>query len=142
MDATLHQKIDPSLFPSCLASTLRWFQIANWKKIFLIAFRQILSKILSVVHIFSFIITTYLKKFTGSKSLSTKQCSAELSSWIIPHVFPFYEKCIPSFHLASCQYHIWTAYDRFRGNLEVGGRIRLSSKKSTSPNRNFHVITQ
>ena len=142
MDATPYRKNDPPLFPSCLTSSLPWLQITNCKKIFLIAFRQILSKILSAVHIFSFIITTYLKKFTGSKSLSTKQCSAELSSWIIPHVFPFYQKYITSFHLASSQCHVWTAYDRFGGNLEVGGRIRLSSKKSTSPNRNFHVITQ
>ena len=108
MDATPHQKIDPSLFLLCLTSSLPWLQITNWKKVSLIAFTKILPKILSVVHIFSFIITAYSKKFTGSKFLSTKQCSTELSSWIIPHVFPIYQKRITSFHLACCQYHVWT----------------------------------
>ena len=46
---------------------------------FLIAFRQTLPKILAVVHIFSFIITTYLKIFSKIKSIGTKKCPSDLS---------------------------------------------------------------
>ena len=53
--------------------------IADHTKVSLTAFGQILPKILPVVHISSFIIMTYLKKFIGIKSLITKQCLAELS---------------------------------------------------------------
>ena len=48
------------------------------EKISLFALDKFKQKMLSVVHIFSFIITAYLKKFIGSKSLSTNQCQAEL----------------------------------------------------------------
>ena len=68
----------------------------------LIAFRQILPKTLPVGHIFSFINTTYLKKFIGIKSLSTKQCSAESSAWIIPPVSPILPKMF--FLLSSCMF--------------------------------------
>ena len=54
------------------------------KKVSLIVFRYISSKILPLVHIFSFTIMTYLKKLTGIKSLNTKQCLAGFSSRIIP----------------------------------------------------------
>ena len=49
------------------------------KKVFLIAFRQILPKILPLAIIFSNIIMTNLKKLIGNKSLNTKQCPAGLS---------------------------------------------------------------
>ena len=54
------------------------------KKISLIAFRQILSKILPEACIFSNTVMTYLKKFVGTKSLNTNQCPAGLSPRIIP----------------------------------------------------------
>lgn len=47
------------------------------KKWSLIVFRQISRNILLVVHIFNFIITDYLKTFSGIKSLSKKHCPAE-----------------------------------------------------------------
>ena len=117
-------------------------QIIYWKKVSLIAFRQILPKILSVLYIFSFIIRTYLKKFTGIKSLSTKQCPAELSPWIISHVSPFYQKCITSFYLACDHYHVWTAlpFPRnlpFAGIPVDGGKILSSSKKKKKKNPHF-----
>ena len=46
------------------------------KKVALITFRQILSKILPVASIFSYTILTYLKKLDGTKSLNTKQYPA------------------------------------------------------------------
>ena len=100
LDVTPHQKIESSPFPSCLTPSLPWLQITYWRKVSLIVFRQILSIILSAVHIFSSIITTYLKKVIGIKSLSTKQRQAELSPRIIPPVFPILQKM---YHfLSSC----------------------------------------
>ena len=70
------------------------------EKVSLIAFRQIVSKLLPLVHIFSFIITTYLKNFIGVKSITTKQFPPELSPWIIPPVFPISSKMFPL--VSSC----------------------------------------
>ena len=83
-----------------------------------------------MAHIFSFMITTYLKKRIGIKSLSTKQSPAELS----PLYPPSYQKCITSFHLACCPCHVWTALPLpsnlpFGRNPVDGGRISSSSKK-------------
>ena len=48
-----HQKIESSPFPSCLTPSPPL--IADyWKNVSVIAFRQILSEILPMVHIFSF----------------------------------------------------------------------------------------
>ena len=134
MNVTPHQKFESSPFPSCLTSSLPWLQITFWKKVSLITFRQILPKSLSVVHIFNFIITNYLKKFPGIKSLSTKQCSAELSPWFISYVSPFYKKRITSFHLPCCPYHVWTVLPLppnlpFGWESVNGRRILPSSKK-------------
>ena len=79
----------------CLTSSLPWLQTIYWKKVSVIAFRNIAPKILPVVHISSLIFTTYLKKFIGIKSISTKQCPAELSPWIIPPVSPILPKMFP-----------------------------------------------
>ena len=49
------------------------------KKASLIAFRQTLTKVLSVAYIFSNTTMTNLKKLTGNKSLNTKQYPARLS---------------------------------------------------------------
>ena len=70
------------------------------KKVSLIAYRQILPKILHVVLIFSFTIMAYFEKFVGIKSYSTKQCPAELSPWIIPPVLLILPKMFPL--LSSC----------------------------------------
>ena len=70
-------------------------QTLYWKKVGLRVFRQILQTILSVVYIFSFIITTYLKPFSGMKTLSKKQRPAELSLWIITRVYPILPKMFP-----------------------------------------------
>ena len=106
---TVHQKIDCCPFPSCLTPFFPWLQITYWKKVSPIAFRQILPKFLPMVHIFSFIIWTYLKKFIGIKILSTKQYPAELSPWSIPIYSPSCQKCFPSFHFACCPHHVWTS---------------------------------
>ena len=78
-------------FPFCLISP----PPKNWvplypdhrphigKKVSLIAFRQILSKLLPEACIFSNTIMTYLKKFVGTKSLNTKHYPTGLSSRII-----------------------------------------------------------
>ena len=58
----------------------------------LIAFRQILVKILPAACIFSYTIMTYLKKLHGTNSLNTKQCPVGLSTRIIPQVSPFLPK--------------------------------------------------
>ena len=72
-----HQKIEST----CLLITDHILE----KKI-LIAFRQILSKILLEACIFSNTIMAYLKKkLIGTKFLSTKQYPAGLSPKIIPH---------------------------------------------------------
>ena len=55
------------------------------KKVSLIAFRQIFSKILPDAYIFSNTVKIYLKKFIGTKSINTKQYQAGLSPRIIPH---------------------------------------------------------
>ena len=128
MDVTHYRKKKSSPFPSCLTPSLLWLQTKCWKKVSLIVFRQILPKVFPVVHIFSFIITTYLKKFAGIKFFSTKQCPAESFPWIIPHISPFYQRCIISFHLACCRYHILTALPLppnlpFWRNPVDGGRI-------------------
>ena len=54
------------------------------KKVSVIAFRQILSKILPKACIFSNTIITYLKKFIGTKSFNTKHWTAGLSPRIYP----------------------------------------------------------
>ena len=58
------------------------------KKTSLIAFRQILPKILSVAFTFSYTIMTNLKNLIETKSFNTKQCPAGLPLNIIPHYFP------------------------------------------------------
>ena len=58
------------------------------KKVTLIAFRQILSKLLPEACILSNTMMTYLKKLVGTKSHNTKQCSARLSPRILPHYPP------------------------------------------------------
>ena len=100
LDVTPYQKIESSLFPSYLTPFLSWLQTTYWKKVSLTAFRRILQKVLPVVHIFSFIITTYLKKFIGIKYLITKQCPVVLSPWVIPPVSPILPKIFPL--LSSC----------------------------------------
>ena len=90
-----HQKIECYSFPSCLTPSLHWLQTTYWEKVSLIAIKEILPKIFPMVHIFSFIITTYLKNFIGVRTLSTKQYPAELSPWSIPPVFPILPKMFP-----------------------------------------------
>ena len=60
-----------------------------------------LPKFLPTVHIFSFTILTYLKKFIANKSLNAKQCPAGLSPRIIPLscILPLAKNCL-SFNLA------------------------------------------
>ena len=88
-------KIESSPFLLCLILSLPWLQTLYWKKVGLIVFRQILQTILSVVYIFSFKIKTYLKTFSGMKTLSKKQYQAELSLWIITPVYPILPKMFP-----------------------------------------------
>ena len=95
MDVTSHQKLSPPLF--FYASSYPSLNCRRYigKKVGLIVFRQILQTILSVVYIFSFKIKTYLKTFSGMKTLSKKQYQAELSLWIITPVYPILPKMFP-----------------------------------------------
>ena len=70
---------------------LLWWKTTYWKTI---DFRQILSKILSVTHIFSYTIMTFSKKLARTKSLNTQQCPG-LSSRIIPRVSHMLPKLSP-----------------------------------------------
>ena len=54
------------------------------KNVSVIAFIQILPKILPAAYIFSYTIMTNLKNLIGNKSLNTKQCPAGLCPRIIP----------------------------------------------------------
>ena len=74
----------------------------------LIAFRQIVSKILHVASIFSYTIMTYLKKLDGIKSLNTKQCPSGLSPRIIPKMSPFLPKIFLPLMLFCCSCQVWT----------------------------------
>ena len=74
----------------------------------LIAFRQIVSKILHVASIFSYTIMTYLKKLDGIKSLNTKQCPSGLSPRIIPKISPFLPKIFLPLRLFCCSCQVWT----------------------------------
>ena len=64
-----------------------------WKKVSLIAFRQILLNVFMHFHacIFSYTIMAYLKKLDGTKSLKTKYYPVRLSSRIIPRYLPSYQ---------------------------------------------------
>ena len=148
------QKFGSSPFLSCLIPSLAWLQTTYRKKVSLIVFRQILPNILPVVHIFSFIIMAYLKKFIGIKFLSTKQCPAELSPWIIPPLFPILPKMFPL--LLSCllsppcmdcptpSHKLWKNPRRCGENPAQQQRKCLfpTPEEFPSPNRNFYLITQ
>ena len=78
----------------------------------LIAFRQIVSNLLPLVQIFSFIITTYLKNFIGMKSITTKQFPPEISlnyTPCIPHLIKKFSPCFilliaPTMYKRSCPF--------------------------------------
>ena len=78
LDTTPTEKLSPPV---------PWSQTTYWKNIlvFLIAFRQILSKILPEECIYSNTIMTYLKKLVGTKSINTKKYPVELSPINIPY---------------------------------------------------------
>ena len=100
------------------------------EKIISKAFRQIVPKTLPMVQIFSFIITTYLKKVIGIKTLSTKQYPEELSPWSIPTIFPILPKMFPllSFSLLSppcMDCPTFSSKPTIWENLIDGGRILL-----------------
>ena len=72
-------------FSSCLTPFFSWLQITYLEKRYLWVFRhKFYQKILPVMHIFSFTIMNYLKRFIGIKPLNRKQCPAGLSPIIIP----------------------------------------------------------
>ena len=108
------------------------------KKEFLIAFRQILPKILPAAYIFSNTIMINLKYFTGNKSLSKKQCPAELSPRIIPlNIYgkPWGWGRIP----ANSQ-----KFSNFPTRKILLNKFTSSTVKSVIPspsNSNFHLIT-
>ena len=93
-DLQLRQGSESFPFPSCLTPNLLWLQTTYWKKVFLIAFRQILSNILSVVHIFM------IKNWIRIKSF-------------FPEFYPLYspscQKCSHFFHIVCRPDHGWTA---------------------------------
>ena len=89
-----------------------------------------------MVHIFSFIITAYLRKSTRIKTLGTKQCAAELSPWIVSPVFPYLTKNPPPqfiLVIAATMYGLpypFLQTYRLGKNPVDGGRISSSSKKN------------
>ena len=135
LDVTHHQNIESSHLSSCLSLSLSWFQTTCWKKVSLITFRQILPKTLLAVHIFSFIIITFLKKFIEIKSLMIKQYLVELSPWIIPPASLILPKMLI---LLLCCLLPLSCIDfpanfpnlPFRGNPVNGEKIQPSSKNN------------
>ena len=75
------------------------------KKIPLIAFRQILQRILPVAHIFAY---TIKKKLFGTEFHNTKHCPSGLSPRIIPPVFPLLPKMSPPLMLRFYFPQVWT----------------------------------
>ena len=137
------------------------------KKVSLIAFIQILPKILPAACMFSYTIMTYLEKLDGTKSLNTKQCPAWLCSRIIYHVSPFVPKMFPPLMLLYYTHQVWTVppspeplwktqgmgknstqqpkiYPFPKPERSPFNRFTSSTIKSVIPsasNTNFHVIT-
>ena len=88
LDVTSLQKNVSFPFPSCLTLSLPWLQTS------FIAFRQVQPRSLLVVHIFSFIITTYLKEFIGIKSLNTVSRRIICLNYTLLYP-PYFQKCPP-----------------------------------------------
>ena len=88
--------------------SLSWSQITYWKKVSLIAFRQILPKVWPMTCIFSYTILIYLKNLDLTKSLNTKQCPAGLSPRIIHQLSPFLLKMSLPLMLLCSTHHVWT----------------------------------
>ena len=88
LDVTSLQKNVSFPFPSCLTLSLPWLQTS------FIAFRQVQPRSLLVVHIFSFIITTYLKEFIGIKSLNTVSRRIVCLNYTLLYP-PYFQKCPP-----------------------------------------------
>ena len=115
------------------------------KKKSLTDFRLMLPNVLLWVHIFSFIITTYLKNLIGIKLFNTKQHPAKLSPRIMP---------TRNLHLKNNVHHpsIWrvviTRYglpSPFLQTLKenaVNEKLIQPRSKFPLPNSNFHDITQ
>ena len=135
---------ESSRFSSCLTPSLPWLQITYWRKVSLKAFRQILPKMLSLVNIFSFIITTCLKSSLQLNPLIQNSVQQNY----LPEFYPMYPHFIKN---------VWTALPLpsnlpFRRNPVDEGKIPQSTekenahfpyqKKCSSPNSNFYVITQ
>ena len=155
LDVTHHQNIESSHLPSCLTLSLSWFQTTCWKKVSLITFRQNLPKTLLAVHIFSFIIMTFLKKFIEIRSLMTKQCLVELSPWIIPPASPILPKLLilllSCLLPPSCRLPCRFPKPTVQGKPCKWGKNPTQQQKwcsfpapeiSPSPNSSFQVITQ
>ena len=108
-------------------------------------FRQVLPKVLPVVHIFSFIITTYSKKKKKKKkkpirikSLSKKTVQQNYLPESYPLYLPSYQKYVTFFYLACGPYHVWTALPLFttyhlRETLQMGEESRPAAKKCPFP---------
>ena len=117
------------------------------------SFYTFLLKTLTVVHIFSLIFRIYLKKFIGIKSLSTKQCPAELPPWIIPlvssilsNMYHLLSSCLfppPCMECPVCSPN-WGKPCRWGKNTAQQQKLFSfpAPGTSSSPNSNFHVITQ
>ena len=78
-----------------------------------------------MVHIFDFIITTYLKNFIGIKCPSSKQCQAELSPSLhdyIACIFHLKKNCSP--YELPCP-----SLEPLRETLYIGGESHPSAKK-------------
>ena len=85
LNVTAPLKIESSPLFSCLTLSFPWLPTKYWKKKkSLTDFRLMLPNVLLWVHIFSFIITTYLKNLIGIKLFNTKQRPAKLSPRIMP----------------------------------------------------------
>ena len=112
------------------------------KKVALIAFRQILPKILSKAYIFSNIILSNLKKLIGNKSLNTKkQCPAGLSSRIIP--LNLYGKPC-GWGRISANSQKFINFPHFSNLIILLNKFTSSTIKSFIPspsNSSFHLIT-
>ena len=104
------------------------------EKVSLIALIQILLKILSVVHILSFKIILIWKSSLELNLLVQNSVQQNYVPDLYPCIPQFTKKCITSFHLACCPYHVWTALPlspnlSFVGNPVDVGRKNLAQQQ-------------
>ena len=132
-------KIESSHFPSCLIPSLPCVQATYWKKVSVTAFGQILPKILPVVHIFSFLIMTCLKKSLELSPLLQNSVNYLPALYrpvapILPKMFPLLLSCLLPPPCMDCPTHFHTP--------TVRGKPCRWGKKPTQQQKNTQFLHQ